>query len=59
MAEPMDSSETGTSAVAVYVATKSADLAAMTQRTGLETLSYLLEMVRSKRKTSPVTRPDA
>jgi hypothetical protein len=46
MAEPMESSETGTSAVAVYAATMSADLAAMARRTGLETLSYLLEMVR-------------
>jgi hypothetical protein len=46
MAEPMESSETGTSAVAIYVATMSADLAAMARRTGLETLSYLLEMVR-------------
>jgi hypothetical protein len=46
MAEPMESSENGTSAVAIYVATMSADLAAMARRTGLETLSYLLEMVR-------------
>ena len=33
-------------AVASYVASPSADLATMTRRTGLETLSYLLEMVR-------------
>jgi hypothetical protein len=46
MAEPIESSENGTSAVAIYVATMSADLAAMARRTGLETLSYLLEMVR-------------
>jgi hypothetical protein len=46
MAEPMESSETGPSAVAIYVATMSADLAVMARRTGLETLSYLLEMVR-------------
>jgi hypothetical protein len=46
MAEPMESSENGTSAVAIYVATMSADLATMARRTGLETLSYLLEMVR-------------
>ena len=32
--------------VAIYVATMSADLAVIAQRTGLETLSYLLEMVR-------------
>jgi hypothetical protein len=46
MAEPMESSETGPSAVAIYVSTMSADLAVMARRTGLETLSYLLEMVR-------------
>jgi hypothetical protein len=46
MAEPMKSSETGPSAVAIYVASISADLVTMTRRTGLETLSYLLEMVR-------------
>jgi hypothetical protein len=33
-------------AVANYVATLSADLATMARRTGLETLGYLLEMVR-------------
>ncbi len=32
--------------VANYVATLSADLALMAPRTGLDTLSYLLEMVR-------------
>ena len=37
---------TGRSAVASYVATLSADLAAMARRTGLDTLGYLLEMVR-------------
>jgi hypothetical protein len=46
MAEPMESNETGSSAVAIYVATMAADLAAMAKRTGLDTLSYLLEMVR-------------
>jgi hypothetical protein len=46
MAEPIESTESGTSAVAIYVATMSADLAAMARRTGLETLGYLLEMVR-------------
>jgi hypothetical protein len=46
MAEPLESGETGSSAVAVYVASMSADLATMARRTGLETLSYLLEMVR-------------
>ncbi len=33
-------------AVANYVATLSADLAIMARHTGLETLGYLLEMVR-------------
>jgi len=33
-------------AVASYVATLSADLAAMARRQGLETLGYLLEMAR-------------
>jgi hypothetical protein len=33
-------------AVASYVASISADLAAMSRKTGLETLGYLLEMVR-------------
>jgi hypothetical protein len=33
-------------AVANYVATLSGDLATMARRTGLETLGYLLEMVR-------------
>jgi hypothetical protein len=32
--------------VASYVATLSADLAVMARRTGLDTLGYLLEMVR-------------
>lgn len=36
----------GRSAVASYVATLSADLASMARRTGLDTLGYLLEMVR-------------
>lgn len=36
----------GQSAVASYVATLSNDLAQLTRRNGLETLSYLLEMVR-------------
>ena len=36
----------GRSAVASYVATMSADLASLARRTGLDTLGYLLEMVR-------------
>lgn len=41
------SSELGSrTAVASYVASMTADLANMSRRSGLETLSYLLEMVR-------------
>jgi hypothetical protein len=36
----------GRTAVASYVATLSADLAVMARSTGLDTLGYLLEMVR-------------
>lgn len=36
----------GPTAVAHYVASLSADLAAMARRTGLDTLGYLLELVR-------------
>jgi hypothetical protein len=39
-------------AVASYVATMSADLATMSRRTGLETLGYLLEMVRLEAENS-------
>lgn len=45
--QPEPSSDNGgRSEVAHYVATLSADLAGMTRRAGLETLGYLLEMVR-------------
>ena len=47
MAEDTETPEpTGSTAVASYVATLSADLAVMARRTGLDTLGYLLEMVR-------------
>jgi hypothetical protein len=46
MVEPINPGETGSSAVAIYVASLSGDLATMARRTGLDTLSYLLEMVR-------------
>jgi hypothetical protein len=47
MADQPTSSDLGSqTAVASYVASISADLATMTRRTGLETLSHLLEMVR-------------
>ena len=47
MANQSTSPELGSrKAVASYVASMSADLATMARRTGLETLSYLLEMVR-------------
>lgn len=36
----------GRAAVAHYVAAMSADLAAMARRSGLDTIGYLLEMVR-------------
>jgi hypothetical protein len=39
-------------AVASYVATLSADLASMARDTGLETLGYLLEMVRLEAESS-------
>src|ERR1039457_2809912 len=42
----------GRTAVASYVATLSADLAAMARRTGLDTLGYLLEMVRLEPESS-------
>ena len=46
MADQADIEASGRTAVASYVATLSADLAAMSRRTGLDTLGYLLEMVR-------------
>ncbi len=45
MADPRDDLN-GPSAVASYVASLSSDLAGMARRTGLDTLGYLLEMVR-------------
>jgi hypothetical protein len=39
-------------AVASYVATLSADLATLARDTGLETLGYLLEMVRLEAESS-------
>ena len=45
MSDPADEPN-GPTAVAAYVATLSTDLASMARRTGLETLGYLLEMVR-------------
>jgi len=42
----------GPSAVASYVATISADLASLARRTGLDTLGYLLEMVRLEAESS-------
>lgn len=47
MADHSASGESGDrTAVANYVATLSADLATMARRSGLDTLGYLLEMVR-------------
>ena len=45
MAEQKDEPN-GQAAVASYVASLSHDLAGMARRTGLDTLGYLLEMVR-------------
>jgi hypothetical protein len=42
----------GRTAVASYVATLSADLANMARETGLDTLGYLLEMVRLEAESS-------
>jgi len=57
MPETMESNEPGgRSAVASYVATLSADLAGMARRTGLDTLGYLLEMVRLEAES--MTRPN-
>jgi hypothetical protein len=44
--QPTSSDLSSQTAVASYVASMTADLAAMARRTGLETLGYLLEMVR-------------
>jgi hypothetical protein len=44
--QPTASDPGDRAAVASYVATLSADLATMARSNGLETLSYLLEMVR-------------
>ena len=47
MADQATPSESGNpTVVANYVATMSADLATMARRSGLDTLGYLLEMVR-------------
>jgi hypothetical protein len=46
-----------TTAVATYVATLSADLATMARRTGLDTLGYLLEMVRLEAESSARQAP--
>ena len=62
MADPTEASEpAGRAAVASYVATLSADLAVMARRTGLDTLGYLLEMVRLEAETSirPTSVPNS
>jgi hypothetical protein len=47
MADQAQAGESGNpTVVANYVATMSADLATMARRSGLDTLGYLLEMVR-------------
>ena len=53
MPERHSQSQTGDrTAVATYVATLSADLASMARDTGLETVGYLLEMVRLEAESS-------
>ncbi|HLA19957.1 MAG TPA: hypothetical protein VJZ74_00730 [Pseudolabrys sp.] len=44
-------------AVASYVATMSAELATMSRRTGLDTLGYLLEIVRLEAESSARNSP--
>jgi hypothetical protein len=44
-------------AVAAYVASLSADLANMARETGLDTLGYLLEMVRLEAESSARQNP--
>ena len=46
----------GRSAVASYVASLSADLASLARRNGLDTVGYLLEMVRLEAES--VSRPN-
>jgi len=55
MAHQTPSSEPGRMAVASYVAAMSNDLATMARRTGLETLGYLLEMVRLEAESTSRT----
>ena len=43
---PISAEFSSRTAVAGYVATLSAELAALTRKTDMETLTYLLEMVR-------------
>jgi hypothetical protein len=45
--------------VAVYVASMSADLAAMARHTGLDTLGYLLEVVRLEAENTARNMPGA
>ena len=44
--------------VASYVATMSADLASMARRSGLDTLGYLLEMVRLEAESETRHKPN-
>lgn len=46
----------GRNAVASYVASLSADLASLARRNGLDTIGYLLEMVRLEAES--VSRPN-
>jgi hypothetical protein len=54
-----DKKESGDrTAVATYVASLSADLANMARETGLDTLGYLLEMVRLEAESSARQNPN-
>ena len=50
--QPTSSEHGSRTAVTSYVASMTADLANMSRRSGLETLSYLLEMVRLKAESA-------
>ena len=59
MADQATSGETANrTVVANYVATMSADLATMARRSGLDTLGYLLEMVRIEAESETRHKPN-
>jgi len=59
MADPTTSGEPGNpTVVANYVATMSAELATMARRSGLDTIGYLLEMVRLEAESETRHKPN-